>query len=195
MALRREGRPGFLLWQHRHSLGCHRLRPAQYKGPDATTPDPMAADPILLIAGQWLGAASGVLALATVVGYLSRWGIRFRLVGVTSFTALLAISCLAFAVSYTPRVQLDGAVSVPIVYDNGSDLVVAAAPADLAEAAAAPTVQQVAANLRGGGRSSADGLVHVRLRRVEAVGPGISQPVVMAEATRSLASGAVELQP
>jgi hypothetical protein len=84
---------------------------------------------------------------------------------------------------------------VPIVYDNGSDLVVAAAPADLAEAAAAPTVQQVAANLRGGGRSSADGLVHVRLRRVEALGPGLSQPVVMAEATRSLATGAVELQP
>jgi len=155
----------------------------------------MAADPILLTAGQWLGAASGVLAITTVVGYVGRWGIRFRLVGITSFTALLAISCLAFAVSYTQRIGLEGAVTVPIVYDNGSDLVVAAAPADLPEAAAAPTVQQLAANLRASGRSSADGLVHVRLRRVESVAPGLSKPVVLAQASRSLTSGAVELEP
>ena len=121
----------------------------------------MAADPILLTAGKWLGAASGVLALTTIAGYLSRWGIRFRLVGVTSFTALLAVSCLTFAVSYSPRVQLAGAVSVPVVFDNGIDLVVATAPDGLADADAAATVQQVALNLRGGGRSSADNLVHV----------------------------------
>ena len=36
--------------------------------------------------------------MTTIVGYLSSWGIRFRLVGVTSFTALLAVSCLTFAV-------------------------------------------------------------------------------------------------
>jgi hypothetical protein len=154
----------------------------------------MPADPILLTAGQWLGAASGLLAATTVVGYLSRWGIRFRLVGVTSFTALLAVSCLAFAVSYTPRVQLEGAVSVPVVFDNGGDLVVAAAPADLPQEAAAPTVRQVAENLRGSGRSSADGLVHVRLRRVETVAPGLSKPVVLAQATRNLSTGKVELE-
>jgi hypothetical protein len=155
----------------------------------------MAADPILLTAGKWLGAASGVLALTTIAGYLSRWGIRFRLVGVTSFTALLAVSCLTFAVSYSPRVQLAGAVSVPVVFDNGIDLVVATAPDGLADAAAAATVQQVALNLRGGGRSSADNLVHVRLRRVETVAPGLSKPVVLAEATRSLTDGDVQLQP
>ncbi|MEX0589167.1 MAG: DUF2518 family protein [Cyanobium sp.] len=155
----------------------------------------MAADPILLTAGQWLGAASGVLAVTTVVGFLSRWGIRFRLVGITSFTGLLAVSCLTFAVSYSPRVQLEGAVSVPVVYDNGSDLVVAAALADLPADAAGPTVLQVAENLRGSGRSSADGMVHVRLRRVENLGPGLSKPVVLAEATRNLTSGEVQLQP
>ena len=155
----------------------------------------MAADPILMTAGKWLGAASGVLALTTIAGYLSRWGIRFRLVGVTSFTALLAVSCLTFAVSYSPRVQLAGAVSVPVVFDNGIDLVVAAAPDGLADGAAAATVQQVALNLRGGGRSSSDNLVHVRLRRVETVAPGLSKPMVLAEATRSLTDGDVQLQP
>ncbi|MCP9774704.1 Ycf51 family protein [Cyanobium sp. WAJ14-Wanaka] len=151
----------------------------------------MAADPILFVAGQWLGAASGALAVVTITAYLARWGIRFRLVGVTSFTALLSLSCLAFAISYTPRVSLEGAVSVPLVFDNGSDLVIAAAPADLPPASYEPTVQQVAQNLRSSGRSSPDGLVHVRLRRVETVGPGVSKPVVLAEVTRDLASGSV----
>ncbi|KEF43275.1 MAG: hypothetical protein ER33_00590 [Cyanobium sp. CACIAM 14] len=151
----------------------------------------MAADPILLVAGTWLGAASGVLALLTVTGFLARWGIRFRLVGITSFTALLALSCLAFAISYTPRVSVPGAVQVPVVFDNGTDLVVAAAPADLPAEAVAPSLEQVARNLRGGGRSSSAGEVRVRLRRVEAAGPGVGRPVVLAETTRDLATGSL----
>lgn len=154
----------------------------------------MAADPILFVAGQWLGAASGALLVATIAAFLAGWGFRFRLVGVTSFTALLAISCLAFAVSYTPRVSLEGAVAVPVVFDNGSDLVVAAAPADLPPASYGPSVQQLAQNLRGSGRSSADGVVHVRLRRVEPAGPGRSKPVVLASASRDLASGSVAIE-
>ncbi|MEA5444160.1 DUF2518 family protein [Cyanobium gracile] len=156
----------------------------------------MAADPILLVAGTWLGAASGVLAVLTIAGFLSRWGIRFRLVGITSFTALLSLSCLAFAISYNPRVSVPGAVQVPVVFDNGTDLVIAAAPADLEIAAAAPTVEQVARNLRGGGRggSGADGgaQVWVRLRRVEAVEPGLARPVVLAETTREQATSSLD---
>jgi hypothetical protein len=155
----------------------------------------MSTDPILLVAGEWLGAASGVLALVTIAGYLLRWGVRFRLVGITSFTALLALSCLAFAVSYRPRVIVEGAASVPVVFDNGAELVVAAAPADLAAAAAAPSAEQVARNLRGNGRQSDDAIVRVRLRRVEAVAPGLSQPVILAEVQRNLITGDIKAQP
>jgi hypothetical protein len=158
-------------------------------------PSPMHADPVLFAAGQWLGAASGVLAVLMVAGFVARWGIRFRLVGVTSFTALLAISCLAFAISYAPRDRVEGAVSVPIVFDNGTDLVIAAAGPDLPAAAFAPTVEQVARNLRGSGRTSADGVVHVRLRRVEPAGPGVSRPVVLAEASRDLRTDTVTVVP
>ena len=153
----------------------------------------LAADPILLVAGQWLGIASGLLAVLMAVGFLARWGIRFRLVGITSFTTLLAISCVAFAISYSPRLTIEGAVSVPVVFDNGGDLVVAAAPADLPADAFVPTVRQVASNLRGSGRNTPDGRVTVRLRRVEAAGDGVSRPVVLAEAQRDLISGAVTL--
>lgn len=155
----------------------------------------MSADPFLFLAGQWLGAASGLLALLTVAGFALRWGIRFRLVGVTSFTALLAVSCLAFAISYTPRVTISGAVVAPVVYDGGADLVIAAAPQGLPQEAWGPSALQVASNLRGGGRTSPDGLVRVRLRRIEPAGDGAGRPVVLAEAVRDLRSGEVRLSP
>ena len=155
----------------------------------------MRADPLLLSAGTWLGIAGAALLLITVLAVLLRWGIRFRLVGVSSFTVLLSLSCLAFAVSYAPRDVVEGAVSVPVVFDNGSDLVIAAAPADLPEEAYRPTVEQVARNLRGSGRKGDNGEVHVRLRRVEAVAPGVDRPVILAEASRSLRAGTVTVLP
>jgi len=155
----------------------------------------MAADPILIQAGQWLGAAGAGLLVLTVVGFAARWGIRFRLVGVTSFTLLLAISCLAFAVSYVPRVSVAGARSVPVVYDNGTDLVVAAAPPDLPADAIGPTLEEVTRNVHGSGRTSEDGLVHVRLRRLEPAGDGTARPVVLGEGRLELATGAVTLTP
>jgi len=152
----------------------------------------MRADPLLLTAGEWLGVASAVLLVLTVVAFLVRWGIRFRLVGITSFTVLLSLSCLAFAVSYAPRQQVEGAISVPVVFDNGSDLVVAAAPAQMDPEAYAPSVQQVALNLRGSGRGTQR--VEVRLRRVEPKGEGSDVPVVLATAVRNLDDGSVILQ-
>lgn len=149
----------------------------------------MQTDPILLEAGRWLGVASGGLFVLMLLGFGLGWGIRFRLVGVTSFTTLLAISCVAFAVSYRPLLLIEGAVAVPIVYDNGTDLVIAAAPADLAEAAVAPSLEQVARNLRGSGRNTTDGLVTVRLRRIVPEADGLDRPVVLAEVQRNLGSG------
>jgi len=149
----------------------------------------MQTDPILLEAGRWLGVASGGLFVLMLLGFRLGWDVRFRLVGVTSFTTLLAISCVAFAVSYRPRLLIEGAVAVPIVYDNGADLVIAAAPADLAEAAVAPSLEQVARNLRGSGRNTTDGLVTVRLRRIVAEADGLDRPVVLAEVQRNLGSG------
>jgi len=155
----------------------------------------MAADPIFFQAGQWLAAAGGALVVVTVVAFLAGWGVRFRLVGVSSFTLLLAVSCLAFAVSYVPRVSIPGARSVPVVFDNGSDLVIAAAPADLAAEAIQPTLEELARNVHGSGRTSEDGFVHVRLRRVEPATDGAGRPVVLGEAQIELATGTVNLNP
>lgn len=153
----------------------------------------MPADPLLLQAGLWLGGAAAVLLLLTLASFVRRWGFRFRLVGITSFTVLLAVSCVAFAISYSPRRSIEGARVLPVVFDNGADLVVASQPADLPPEAVAPSLEQLALNLRGSGRHSSDGLVHVRLRRLQPEADGSSRPVLVAEAVRNLYDGSVRM--
>lgn len=155
----------------------------------------MPSTSLLLQVSYWLGVTGALLASLTVVAFFARWGIRFRMVGVSSFTVLLATFCWAFAVSYTPRVTVEGALSVPVVYDNGSDLVVATYPMDAPVRAVLPTLQQLAANLRPQGRTSADGMLHIRLRRLESAGEGRSRPVVVAKASKDLRTGDVVLEP
>ena len=149
----------------------------------------MALDQLLISAVPWLGWSGLGLALLTVVAFLAGWGLRFRLVGVSSFTLLLAVSCWAFGVSYTPPVVVDGAIRAPIVFDNGTDLVVAQAPLDLEADAVSATLEQLAGNLRSAGRGS--GTVTVRLRAFETPRDGISRPVILGETVRDFRPGEI----
>lgn len=142
----------------------------------------MALDQLLLAAAPWLGWSGLALVMLTLVAFLASWGLRFRLVGVSSFTLLLAVSCWAFGVSYTPPVVIEGAVRAPIVFDNGNDLVVAQASVDLDDAAVGATLEQLAGNLRGSGRASS--LVVVRLRGIRQASDGLGRPVILGEITR-----------
>ena len=142
----------------------------------------MALDQLLLAAAPWLGWSGLALVVLTLVAFLASWGLRFRLVGVSSFTLLLAVSCWAFGVSYTPPVVIEGAVRAPIVFDNGNDLVVAQASVDLDDAAVGATLEQLAGNLRGSGRASS--LVVVRLRGIRQASDGLGRPIILGEITR-----------
>lgn len=142
----------------------------------------MALDQLLLAAAPWLGWSGLALVVLTLVAFLASWGLRFRLVGVSSFTLLLAVSCWAFGVSYTPPVVIEGAVRAPIVFDNGNDLVVAQASVDLDDAAVGATLEQLAGNLRGSGRASSS--VVVRLRGIRQASDGLGRPVILGEITR-----------
>ena len=147
----------------------------------------MALDQLLISAVPWLGWAGLGLSLLTVVAFLTRWGLRFRLVGISSFTFLLAVSCWAFGISYTPPVVVEGAIRAPVVFDNGTDLVVATVPADLEPAAVSATLDQLAGNLRSAGRGC--GTVKVRLRAFESAGEGISRPLILGETIRDFRPG------
>ncbi len=136
------------------------------------------------ISSTWLGWTGLGLAVITVGAFLFGWRQSFRLVGVTSFTLLLAVSCWAFAYSYTPGLKVEGALNPPVVFDNGDDLVIAQAPQDFPKESIDPTLFQLAGSLKGGGRNGS--IVHIRLRQVLPAGDGISQPVIIGEVTRNI---------
>ncbi|MCY3653435.1 MAG: hypothetical protein F4226_04595 [Synechococcus sp. SB0678_bin_12] len=143
----------------------------------------MVVDPLLFKVGVWIGAMGFLLVALTVAGFRARWGIRFRLVGMSSFTVLLAVACMAFAVSYEQRQTIPGAVRVPIVFDNGRGLIIAAPQEPLPVAAIAPTLQQLAVNQSRRPQSAADGHITVRLRQVEPTEEaGVSRPRLLGEA-------------
>ena len=129
----------------------------------------------------WLGIG---LSLLTLISFLLKWGIRFRLVGAAVFSLLLSASTWAFTASYTPPIIKEGAKYAPIVFDNGYDLVVAQADEDFPSEAVQPTLEQIAGNLKGGGRSGA--MVHIRIRKLEPAGNGITTPVVLGEVIRDI---------
>ena len=133
---------------------------------------------------KWLALGGTALFVLTILAYLTGWGIKFRLTGVTIFTLLLSASCWAFEQSYTPPLNVEGYKYAPIVYDNGFNLVVAQASNDFPEESVKPTLLQIAGNLKGGGRNGAQ--VKVRLRKIESAGKGISKPIILGELINDL---------
>ena len=155
----------------------------------------MVVDPPLFKAGVFIGAMGLLLVVLTVAGFLARWGIRFRLVGVSSFTVLLSLSFMAFALSYEERQTVSGAVNVPVVFDNGRGLIVAAPQEPLPVAAVAPTLQQLAVNQSQRPQSAVNGHVTVRLRQVEPTDePGVSRPRLLGEARLPLGGHLEDIQ-
>ena len=119
------------------------------------------------------------LLLITIVAFIFNFSFKFRIIGATIFSLLLSISSWAFMQSYSEKVLVEGSRYVPIVYDNGFDLVIAKAEDDFPEEAIKPTLQQLSDNLRKGSRSGAN--VKIKLRKIEKISDEISKPVVIGE--------------
>ena len=135
---------------------------------------------LLESSSKWFAWAGLGFAAITLISFIINWGAKFRLVGATVFTLLLSASSWAFSASYTPPFVVEGAKYAPVVYDNGNDLVIAQASKDFPDEAIQPTLEQIAGNLKGGGRQN----VHVRLRRIEPVEEGVSRPVILGEVVK-----------
>jgi hypothetical protein len=119
------------------------------------------------------------LMFITIVAFIFNFSFKFRITGATIFSLLLSISSWAFMQSYSEKVVVEGARYVPIVYDNGFDLVIAKAEDNFPEEAIKPTLQQLSDNLRKGSRSGAN--VKIKLRKLEKISDEISKPVVIGE--------------
>ena len=119
------------------------------------------------------------LSLITIVAFIFNFGFKFRIIGATIFSLLLSLSSWAFMQSYSEKVVVEGARYVPIVYDNGFDLIIAKAEDNFPEEAIEPTLQQLSDNLRKGSRSGAN--VKIKLTKLEKISDEISKPVVIGE--------------
>tara|TARA_B100000963_G_scaffold221952_1_gene193466 strand:+ start:177 stop:485 length:309 start_codon:yes stop_codon:yes gene_type:complete len=92
----------------------------------------------------------------------------------------------AFLQSYSENVKIEGAVYAPIVYDNGTDLIIAKANNEFKLIAVDPTLDQILSNLKRGSRSGQK--VKIKLRSLEKVSEDVSKPVVLGEVEKSFLS-------
>jgi len=125
-----------------------------------------------------------LLFICTIVAFVLKLSFKFRMTGATIFSLLLSLSSWAFIQSYSEKVMIEGAKYVPIVYDNGFDLIIAKVDDGFPKDAIEPTLQQLSDNLRKGSRSGAN--VKIKLRTLEKISDEVSKPVIIGEIERKL---------
>src|SRR4028119_1564451 len=136
----------------------------------------MTVNSSLLMYAQWAGILTVALAILTVIAFIFKWGFRFRLVGVTSFMAVIAAGIFGLGLGPFARTEIPGAVRYSLVYDTGGAQTVVAVPSSITESQLEATMQQVAADLYSPGRSGrGGGGVGVRGRVVVHPEPGVSR--------------------
>ena len=124
-----------------------------------------------------------ILLMMTLIAFIFNFSFKFRLTGVTIFSFLLSVSSWAFLQSYSKNITIEGAIYVPIVYDNGSDLIIAKAPNDFPRESIDPTLEQISQNLKRGSRSGRN--VIIRIRGLEKISEDVSQPIILGEIEKS----------
>ncbi|MEO0352627.1 MAG: Ycf51 family protein [Cyanobacteria bacterium P01_A01_bin.15] len=135
----------------------------------------MPSPETFLDATKWMGLTTLGLGAVAVLAFLTQWGIRFRLVGITGFCAVLTIGL--FGLSFEPFVSttVEGSVPYTTVFDSGASQLVIAVPADISDFALESTLRQAAINsfnpsqLSGGAQSP-----KIRARAIIHREPGIS---------------------
>ena len=129
------------------------------------------------------GIIGGILFFITLISFFFNFPLKFRLTGATIFSFLLSIFSWAFLQSYSENIKIEGAVYLPIVYDNGSDLIITKADEDLPLESIEPTLEQISSNLKKGSRSGRK--VKIRIRRLEKISEGVSKPIIIGEVEKS----------
>ena len=129
------------------------------------------------------GVIGILLFFITLITFFFNFQIKFRLTGATIFSFLLALFSWAFLQSYTENVKVDGAVYAPIVYDNGTNLIIAKAKKDFEQITVRPTLEQISLNLKRGSRSGQT--VKIKIRTLEKVSEDVSKPIILGEIEKS----------
>ena len=120
-----------------------------------------------------------LLFVATIISFIFKFKLKFRLTGATIFSFLLSLSSWAFIQSYSANIKIEGAKYVPIVYDNGFDLIIAKANDDFPNESIEPTLKQLSDNLNKGSRSGSE--VKIKIRKLEKISENVSKPIIIGE--------------
>ena len=146
-----------------------------------------SAEQLVLVA-EGLAIAMVIFGAITTVAFIAKWGFRYRMVGVTSFTGVLAGGALGLSLALYQRPMIPDAQAFVRVYDSsGGQLVITVDPKITPDQLKA-TLKQAAIDLSSPGRSSTDGAITVRARVLVHTEPGLTQPLYVGEAVRSLNS-------
>jgi len=129
------------------------------------------------------GVIGIILFFITLITFFLNFKIKFRLTGATIFSFLLSLFSWAFLQSYIENVNIEGAVYAPIVYDNGTNLIIAKANKDFQDISIEPTLEQISLNLKRGSRSGQT--VKIRIRSLEKISEDISKPIILGEVEKS----------
>lgn len=142
----------------------------------------------LFACAKWSGIATIVSLVIAVIAFIVGWGWRFRLVGVTSFMGVLTASFFALGLGLFPHTEITGATRYALIYDNGANQAVVSVSPEIEKSAIKPTLLQAAGDLYSYGRTGTAGndQFTIKLRTVLHPQPGVSQPLILGTAKRSI---------
>lgn len=138
----------------------------------------------------WSGYGTVACFLVTIIAFIASWGFRFRLVGVTSFMGVVTLSIFGLSLGLFSHTEIPGSTRYTLVYDNGANTAVVTIAPDTETSAIEPTLRQAAVDLYSYGRTGTNGdnKFIIRLRTVLHPETGVSQPLLLGQATRSLST-------
>ncbi len=137
---------------------------------------------------QWLGILTLICFVLALAGFIFKWGIRFRLVGIASFMGVLTGSLFALGLGLYTHKAIPGAVRFALVYDNGANQAVIAVQPSISESEIEATLRQAADDLYSPGRLGlGNDKLTIRARTVLHRDTGISKLLYLGQVKRSLA--------
>jgi hypothetical protein len=147
----------------------------------------MSSTEQLLTLTRYAGYFTVFCAVLAVLAFFLKWGIRFRLVGITGFMGVLTGGLFALSLGFYSRPTIPDAVRFSRVFDTGStDVVIAVAP-DITETQLEATLRQAAADFFSSGRLAQESTkMTIRARTVLHPEPGLSKPLYLGQVKRAL---------
>lgn len=149
----------------------------------------MLTTSIFLTFAQWSGILALVCGVLTVLGFIFKWGVRFRFVGITGFMIILTGGLFTLGVVPFTRTVIPGAIRYTVVYDNSGPQAVIAVPPKITENELEATLRQAASDLFSYGRQGgATNQLMIRARTIIHPEPNVSKPLFLGQVQRSLST-------